>query len=58
MNNEIKSLAPKFVEVIAKEIALQAKAAQSVNNISIKATKEKFVKSLLEEINKALPDGR
>jgi hypothetical protein len=57
MNNEIKSIAPKFVEIIAKEIALQAKAARSADNISLKATKEKFVKSLLDEINKALPDG-
>jgi hypothetical protein len=56
MNNEAKSIAPKLVEIIAKEIALQAKAAKSTDNISIKATKEKFVKTLLDEINKALPD--
>lgn len=57
MNTEIKALAPKIVEVIAKEIALQAKAARSTDSISLKATKEKFVKSLLDELNKALPDN-
>jgi len=58
MTNDIKQLAPKFVQVIATEIANQAKTAQSVNSISIKTVKEKFVKMLMEEINKALPDNR
>lgn len=55
MNNDIKSLAPKVIEVIAKEITAQANKAQP---ISIKATKEKVVKALLEEINRVFPDGR
>lgn len=58
MTNDIKQLAPKFVQIIATEIANQAKTAQSVNSISVKSTKERFVKALMEEINKALPDNK
>lgn len=58
MNSEIKSLTPKFVEIIAKEIALQAKNAQTSYSISTKNVKDKFVKLLMEEINRVLPDSK
>lgn len=53
---EIKQLAPKIVEVLAKEIAAQAKTATANNPLSVKAIKEKFSKELLDEVNKILPD--
>ena len=56
MNNDIKNIAPKIVEIIAKELALQAKSATSVNSLSIKTVKEKFLKLLSDEVNKALPE--
>lgn len=56
MTNDIKNIAPKVVELIAREVATQAKNATSVNNISVKLVKEKFLKLLSEEVSKALPD--
>lgn len=53
---EIKQLAPKVVEVLAKEIAVQAKSATSNNPLSLKKIKDDFVKELLNEVNKILPD--
>lgn len=58
MNNEIKTLVPKLVEIIAKDIALQAKNALTTNSISTKNVKDKFVKILMEEINRVLPDSK
>lgn len=58
MNNEIKALVPKLVEIIAKDIALQAKNALTINSISTKNVKDKFVKMLMEEINRVLPDSK
>lgn len=58
MNNEIKALVPKFVEIIAKDIALQARNAQTTNSISTKNIKDKFLKELMEEVNRVLPDSK
>ena len=54
MNETLKSIAPKLLELIAKELAEQAKSATSINSISVKNAKEKSFKLLNEEVDKLL----
>lgn len=54
MNETLKSIAPKLVELIAKELAEQAKNATSINSISVKNVKEKSFKLLSDEVDKVL----
>lgn len=54
MNETLKSIAPKLVELIAKELAEQAKNATSINSISVKNVKEKSFKLLNEEVDRVL----
>jgi hypothetical protein len=54
MNETLKSIAPKLVELIAKELAEQAKNSTSINNISVKSVKEKTLKLLSDEVDKTL----
>lgn len=54
MNETIKNITPKLVELITKELATQTNGATNTSNISVKNVKEKCFKLLNDEVDKVL----
>jgi hypothetical protein len=55
-SQDLKKITTSLVEVITKEAAFLAKSASSTKPISIKSIKDKYLQTLIEEINKTLPN--